>query len=583
MYILGLSDLRHSQAAALLSERGIEESNLSRTFAGDGVPVHAIRHCLESARIGWRDLEAVAIGSRPVRCWARQSGFRARRLLFDPLAGLYYQAKALGEVGRAFSNRRSLKAMKDAAGARVLGFEHHLCHAASAFYASPFDRAAILTLDERGDALAGMLAVGEGSRIRVLRTIPFPHSLAWVYGQVTDLIGFVSRQEEHKTQWLSLEGEPVFADLFLEMMRRGSQPLPRLDLSFFNRGLASRVAFSKKFYERLGVKSPKQIEENEVLRRQLASSIQQACATLAAEMAEWLRRETGAKHLCLAGGLFWNAPLVSELEKRTGYERVFVQPVAGNAGTALGAAWLAWHQLPGQPRQEHVSHLYWGPRYSSHEVKPVLDNCKLRYQWFNGEEEKLAEAVRLLDAGKTVAWFQGATEFGPRALGNRSLLASPWAPYIKENLNEYVKHREAFRPFAVAVPEEDAVRYFDTSMNARFLASLSVVRPDARELLREFLLSGDRIRVQVVERSANPLFWRLLKCFGEHNPARLLVNSSFNLFGEPLVVTPREAVRSLFCSGIDALVMENFLVTKSWQVRLVVDTPAVVAAEPSGG
>ncbi len=343
------------------------------------------------------------------------------------------------------------------------------------------------------------------------------------------------------------------------------------------------MAFSKKFYQRLGVNSQKQVEENEVLRRQLASSIQQACATVVAGMAEWLRRETGAQNLCLAGGLFWNVPLVTELEKRTGYERVFVQPAAGNAGTALGAAWLAWHQLLGRPRQEGISHLYWGPQYSSQDVKPVLDNCKLRYKWFNGEEEKLAEAVRLLEAGKTVAWFQGAAEFGPRALGNRSLLASPWAPYVKENLNEYVKHREAFRPFAVAVPEEDAARYFETSMNGRFMASLSVVRPEARELLREFLLPGGRIRVQVVERRANPLFWRLLKRFGERGAAPLVVNSSFNLFGEPLVVTPREAVRSLFCSGIDALVMENFLVTKSWQVRIVVDAPAAVASESPGG
>lgn len=567
MNILGLSGLAHDSAAALLRETGIaaaiEESKLLRSRTLGGIPRRAIRFCLERAGIGWRDLDFVAVASRPLRSWARQAWLRARLTAFAPVPSGYYQTKALGELGRELNNHRLLKLMSEAPHGRILRLEHHLCHAASAFYASPAERAVVLTLDEQGDGWSGMIALGEDSRLRVLRKLPFPHSLGWVYSQVTELLGFTSHRGEHKTQWLSLEGEPAFADLFLEMFGRAPSGLLRLDFSYFNRGLAGSLAFSRKFYRRLGVAPAKARSLSEPLRRQLAASVQQACAVTAARLAEAFRQQTGARALCLAGGLFLNPLLVAAVEKSTGFDQVYVQPAAGNEGTALGAAWLVWHERLGRPRLAPPQNLYWGPSSSNQEIKQVLDNCKSRYRWHDGEEQKIEEALRLLAAGKIVAWFQGAAEFGPRALGNRSLLASPWAPYVKENLNEYVKHREAFRPFAIAVPAEDCVRYFDCSSSGRFMATLGWARPDGRSLLEGFLLSSDRVRLHVVEREANPLLWRLLRRFGERAPAPLLVNTSFNLFGEPLVITPRDAVRSFFCSGIDALVIGNFSLTKS--------------------
>ena len=209
---------------------------------------------------------------------------------------------------------------------------------------------------------------------------------------------------------------------------------------------------------------------------------------------------------------------------------------------------------------------YWGPAYSNAEVKTVLDNCKATYRWCDSDERKLAETVRLLHGGKIVAWFQGAAEFGPRALGNRSLLASPWAPYVKENLNDYVKHRESFRAFALAIPEERCAEYFRCSANGRFLTTMATANEKGRKLLESlapgFLLPGNLVRLQVVRPADNPLFWKLLNDSGQNAPAPLLVNTSFNLFGEPLVVTPRDAVRSYFCSGADALVAGNFLLEK---------------------
>jgi carbamoyltransferase len=566
VYVLGLSALAHDPAAALLSDTGIaaaiEESKLLRQRHATGIPREAIRYCLERAGIAWRDVEWIALASRPRRAWLRHAWLRTRQAPRAPVASGYYQTKALGELGRELNNLRILAEMLEAPGARVVALDHHLCHAASAFYASPFDRAAILTLDEQGDGQAGLLAAGEGTRIRALRAIPFPHSLGWVYSQVTDLLGFRPREEEHKTQWLGLEGEPAMEKVFLAMLRGGREPFPRLDRSYFKQGLAGRIAFSEKFYHEAGLDTRRPAEWSPDVRRALAASLQRACAVIACGLAQWLRRETRGDALCLAGGLFLNPLLVEALERESGFARVFVQPAAGNPGCALGAAWLTWHDRLRRPRVAPMRDVYWGPRHASETVKQVLDNCKARYRLCSSETEKLEAALRLLAAGKIVAWHQGDAEFGPRALGHRSLLASPWAPFVLENLNEYVKHREAFRPFALAVPEEEAWRYFEASPAARFMASLARVRPEARELVRRFLLPGGRVRLHAVERAANPLLWRLLDAFGKGAPAPFLVNTSFNLFGEPLVVTPREAVRSFFCSGIDALVLGDFLLTK---------------------
>jgi carbamoyltransferase len=574
--ILGLSGLAHDSAAALLSDSGIvaamEESKLVRRRTVVGIPREAIRFCVERGGTGWSGIECVAVASRPVRNWARQAWMRAKLTPFAPVPSGYYQTKALGELGRELNNGRLLEMLGESSHLKVLHVEHHVCHAASAFYASDADRALVLTLDEQGDGRSGSISLGEGNRLRVLESITFPNSPAWIFSQITDLIGFTPHADEHKTQWLGLEGDPAFEPLFLEMLRRAPGKLPRLATGYFNAGLAGHIAFSPKFYRAVGVDPAigKAAETGsprppipESLRRQLAASVQQACGALAAELAERYRKQTGAKSLCLAGGLFLNPVVVAHVERNTGFDRVFVQPAAGNEGTALGAAWYVRHQMQGKPRQSAVEKLDWGPSYSSQQIKQVLDNCKARYRFHVNDEHRLEETIQLLAAGKIVGWFHGAAEFGPRALGNRSLLASPWAAYVKENLNEFVKHRESFRPFAISVLAERAAEFFDYTPSARFMSTLGVARPEAARLLDGFLLPGGRVRLHVVERTANPLLWRLLDRFGQFASAPMLVNTSFNLFGEPLVVSPRDAIRSYFCSGVDALVIGSFTMAKT--------------------
>lgn len=567
MRVLGLSSFAHDSAAALLSDNGIEaaieEGKLVRARRSDGIPREAIRYCLERAGIGWREVGIVAVASRPVRTWLRQALFRARTAPLAPVSSGYYQTKAAGELGRELNNFRILELLKENPRSRLLRLDHHLCHAASAFYASPFESALVLVLDEQGDGRSGLVALGEGNRIEAQHSIAFPNSPAWVYSQVTELIGYRPHEDEHKTQWLSFSGEPAFADLFLEMFRRRPGALPQTDSRYFNRGVAGRIAFSREFFRRLGIPQGPGPHLTDDLRAQLAASVQKACEVYAAEFAESQRKKSGTRYLCLAGGLFLNPLVVAAVERDTGFDGVFVQPAAGNEGTALGAAWLAWHQTLGKPRGEPPADMYWGPSYGNQEIKSVLDNCKSLYRWMNSEADKMAETLQLLRGGKIVGWFQGQAEFGPRALGHRSLLASPWAEYVKENLNDYVKHRESFRPFALAVPAEDCERYFECSPAAQYMATIGHARPEAVELLKNFLLPGGRVRVHAVTREANPLLWKLLKQMGKNERAPLLINTSFNLFGEPLVVSPRDALRSYFCSGTDALVMGDFLLSKS--------------------
>jgi len=578
MRILGISGMTHDSSAALVIDGHIvaamEEGKLTRARFVEGIPRAAIQYCLDKAGIGWRDLDRIALAERPWDACRREILFRARLMPRRPRSNAYFINKAFGEFGRQLNNLRIVRELRGAAGSSIIDLPHHLCHAASAFYASSYDRALVVTLDERGDNRAGLVALAGGGQIREIGSVPLPHSPAWLFSQVTRLLGFSPHQDEHKTQWLSLSGEPAFADLFAEMLRRAPGSEPRLSADFFTREFGSELSFSPEFYRRLQIPNPGAHAESPRLsftqRANIAASLQRALASVLIEWLASLRAKTQEPNLCLAGGLFLNPLLVSAIERNAGFERVFVQPAAGNEGTALGAAWLASQTVPVSPRPEPLSNLYFGPEFSNQEIKSVLDNCKADYRWCESEDHKIDEALRLLVAGKSVAWFQGAAEFGPRALGNRSLLAYPWAPYVQENLNDYIKHREAFRPFALSIPAEDAADYFDASPNAAFMSTMAVPKEKALKLLTGLsgFLFGNLARLHVVRREDNPLFWKLLGRTAEEASPRvagaapILVNTSFNLFGEPLVITPRDAVRSYYCSGTDALLIGSFLLTK---------------------
>jgi len=539
MNILGISTPGPNAAAVLFDHRGIvaaiEEEKLTRLSDSHALPQFAIQEVLAAAGLRLADVGTIALAGR---------SFAKKRPRSKP---------ANGEA--ALSHLRSLLA-----GRRFITFDHHLCHAASAFYTSDFSRSLILTLDHGSAASSGLMALGEDDNLKSLHTLAFPNSFGWFYSRVTQLAGLRPLRDEHKLQWLSKDGQPEYLETFRELFSWNSKGLPSLDRRYFTQGPDGTGIFAPRLYRELGLSRSGPPADGSV-RANLARSAQEALEEFVLRLAEKCRELTGTDSLCLAGGVFQNVLLVRALEQRSSFRNVYVQPVADNAGTALGAAFLARKKASGRPGRAPLGSLALGPEPTSQDIKTVLDNCKIVYKYLNSEDDLLVETSHQLDRGKIVGWCQGRTEFGHRALGNRSLLASPFNEYVLDNVNQFIKHREEFHPFALSVPAERAHEYFDCGPNCRFMASLGDLKNPIAGLQR-FAFNGAAVRVHTVEKQANPLFWKLLHKFGETAPAPIMVNTSFNLFGEPLVTDPRSAVRSFYCSGVDALAIGSFLVVK---------------------
>jgi carbamoyltransferase len=559
MLVLGISDLEHDPAVALIDDHhpvaAIEEGKLNRSPHSSRLPHLALEYCLREAGVSMADVEYTAAAGRTNRASVRE----ARLCSQFPVPHRSDMAgRNLGRSPRDMGRLSALESFLDLK--RPLEtFEHHLCHAASAFYPSDFDRALVLTLDQRGDMWSGLLALGEGSKLRSLKPLRFPNSLGFVYTEITGRLGFRRQRDENKTLWLSTLGTPAFLENFRSLFSNDQDGLPQLDQRYLRHEAGGGWHLSDDFYAALELTDRR--PPDQALQAAVARSAQEHLEETVVALAETYRLRTGTDYLCLAGGVFLNALLVRALEERTGFSRVFVQPASGNPGTALGAAYLARARVNGGNSREALSHLYFGPGSDAGTIKAVLDNCKVVYDCLQVETRLLAEAVRLLRGGKIVAWHQGRMEFGLRALGNRSILASPFSQYVKENLNEYIKHREDFHPFILSVPAEVASRFFEFSGNCRFATSIGRVPIGIHDFDR-FVFDGRRVRLHLVERDTNPRFWNLLHAFGESAPAPVLVNTSFNLFGEALVCAPRDAVRTFYCSGIDALVIGDFLIVK---------------------
>jgi carbamoyltransferase len=517
MIILGLGGILKDAACAVLKDgellAAVEERKVARQATAGDWPETAIATALQVARLAPADVNCVAL----VRPFAQ---------------GILLTLRS------HFPN------------AQVLMVEHHAAHAASAYYPSPFDDATVLTIDRDGDFRSAARWRASGNQLHLEKDLYYPDSLGDLYSRVTELLGFTAGSDEHKVQWLSTaDSGDRFLPLFEEIL--GSSDWPCINRGFFDSDRLSAGGFSERFYSRLGLEDGAEIPE--ALRAPLAAGLQHAIERVV------LRMAGPAEKLCVAGGLGMNALLISALEES---KQVFVQPAAGNSGTALGAVFYAWNNVLGQKKRASLNDLCLGPSHVAEEVKKVLENCKLRFQYLMTTEELLDRAVRDLNSEKIIAWMQGRMEFGPRALGNRSILASPLNPYSTENLNIYIKHREPFRKFAASVPEEMAAEYFEAGPNARYLATVGRVRAPYREKFEAAVLDDDAVRVHLVRREDNPLFHQLLHAAGKATGLPVLYNTSFNLFGDPLVCTPRDAVRSFYSSGIDALYVGNFVVEK---------------------
>jgi carbamoyltransferase len=525
MTILGIGGLLGDAAAAVLKDgalvAAIEESKLTRRgirFGNAGeLPAASISTCLELAGVRAEEVDAVAV-VRPI-----------------PDSDFHLTLRA------QFPN------------SRILVTEHHQAHAASAYFPSPFDEATVLALDRGGDFRCGSRWQARGTQMSLDFEEYLSDSLGELYGRVTELLGFEARAEEHKVQWLSVAGDDRFRALFLDILAL-TDAGPRMDRSYFSTERLTHGRFSARFYDRLGLKDGEPLPD--ALRAHIAAGVQRAIEDAAIRMAG------KGRNLCLAGGLGLNALFVHALETRSGFENVFVQPASGNAGTAIGAVLDAWHGACRRAERVRLDTLCLGPAFSAEETKKVLENCKLGFRYLVTTDDLIHAAVSQLNDNKIVAWMHGRMEFGARALGNRSILASPLDPYSTENLNIFIKHREIFRKFAASVPAELCAEYFEVGPNARYLSTVGRVRPQHRDRFAAAILTGDLVRVHAVDRDENPLYWKLLHAAGAATGLPVLYNTSFNLFGEPLVCTPRDAVRSFYSSGIDAMFVGHFLLQK---------------------
>jgi carbamoyltransferase len=571
MNVLGISALYHDAAAAILVDGRLvaaaEEERFSRRKHDGTVPWRAARACLDASGITIADVDCLAYYEDPAMKLDRQLSMLATETRPDVAA----------ELIRRIAPTKPYRALREG-----LGFDgpirfvpHHSSHAASSFYFSGFDEAAVLVLDAVGEwstASSGSGSIRSGIRLR--ETDRFPHSLGLFYSAVTAYLGFEVNDGEYKTMGLAPLGRPVFADRLRRVISYNDAGVVTLDLRYFD-FLGLRRMWSDALVELLG-RPPRRPEEPLAdWHADLASSAQAVLEEVVTRKAMAVRSSTAARNLCMAGGVALNCVATAKLRASGLFDDIFVQPAAGDAGGALGAAAQVSYELGDRPPVERIAHVYLGPEFSTdRDVIPLLRGAGVVFGDHRGRfDELLDDVVPRLAAGQVVGWFQGRMEFGPRALGARSIIADPRVPDMRDRVNARVKMREAFRPFAPAVLAKFAAQYFDGDVPLPFMLETVQVRVDSLPAITH---ADGSARVQTVDPAVSPRFARLLERFGERTGCPVLLNTSFNQRGEPIVNTPSDALACFVRSRLDALVLGDVVIDRR-------DVPAVWRARAMAG
>ncbi len=603
-YILGISALYHDSAAALLSNgrliAAVQEERFSRIKHDPAFPLQAIEYCLSQAEISVTDLESVVFYDKPF-------------LTFDRLLESYMSYAPRGL--KSFLQRMPVwlkeklllkkiirKNLAGLAGCRtrdlppLLFTEHHQAHAASAFFPGPFKEAAILCMDGVGEWATTSAWTGNGNAIRPLWQIDFPDSLGLLYSAFTFFCGFKVNFGEYKLMGLAPYGQPVYQQLIedklINIKPDGSF---KLNMKYFDYAVGESMLSSRfaKLFD-----GPARIPESEISQREcdLAASIQAVTEKIVLRLAKTLKIETGSSNLCLAGGVALNSVANGKLASSGLFENIWIQPAAGDAGGAIGAAYMAWHGYYANAREiempDSMQGSYLGPEYSNHEIHEFLKHQHAVSTTLE-DDELIQETARLLSQGKVVGWFQGKMEFGPRALGNRSILGNPADPDMQSRLNLKIKFRESFRPFAPSVTEEQADKYFafdeqESAIKSPYMLFVANVKPEwqimpehtdnsisplqrinqVRSRLPAITHVDHSARLQTVNANSNPGYHALLTEFEKLTGFPVLVNTSFNIRGEPVVCSPEDAWRCFMGTGMDYLVIGNYLLDKQQQAAV---------------
>ena len=596
MYILGISAFYHDSAACIIKDGNIiaaaQEERFTRKKHDQDFPINAIKYCLKEACIETSELEMVAFYDKPFLKFER---ILETYLYFAP-KGLRSFLKAIPLwIKKKLWIKEIIKDELNYTGT-ILFPEHHASHAASAFYASPFHEAAILTMDGVGEWATTSYGIGNGNNMEILADIKFPHSLGLLYSSITYYTGFRVNSGEYKVMGLAPYGEPKFKDLIykylIDVKDDGSF---NLNMSYFDYSVGLKMT-SEKFNNLFG--GPPRKPESELTQKEMdiARSVQEVTEEIVYKMAKHIRESTGKKYLCLAGGVALNCVSNGKLLRSNLFDDIYIQPAAGDAGGALGCAFIAWYQHLGKERNtdgenDFMNGAYLGPEFSNKEIKDYLN--KKDYSYIKLEDSELSEKIAdLIDNQNVIGWFQGRMEFGPRALGGRTIIGDSRSAETQKTINLKIKYRESFRPFAPSVRVENISDYFDIDRPSPYMLLVSNVKKDKQLQitkeqesyfgLKKLNIPRSKIpavthvdysaRIQSVNKKTNPRYHAMLTKFYEKYGCPVIVNTSFNVRGEPIVCTPEDAYLCFMRTEMDYLILNNFLLKKADQRPLNNDT-----------
>jgi carbamoyltransferase len=592
MNILGISCYFHDAAAALLRDGQLvaaaEEERFTRKKHDYEFPQYAIDFCLRTGGIAAADLDYVVFFEKPF--------VKFERLLLStmqtfPRSHRVFREAMITWLGDKLWIKPLIQKKLGVPASKILFSDHHLSHAASSFFCSPFDEAAILSVDGVGEWTTASMGIGKGTDIKLLKEIRFPHSIGLLYSAFTAFLGFEVNEGEYKVMGMAPFGEPRYVDKVHKLIRIGRDGSFELDLDYFCFHYSTDKTFNGKFTELFGpARDPKanfftassgypsyfgekpgnyeELSRENQYYADVAASIQAVTEEALVQMAHAAHKETGLKRLCMAGGVALNSVANARILRETPFEELYVQPSAGDGGGAVGAALYAYHGVLGKPRQFTMKHAYWGEEHGPDKIEGFLKDRAIPYTRFEKEDDLIAFTVDRLQEGKVVGWSQGRFEWGPRALGNRSILADPRRADMKDIVNVKIKFREPFRPFAPSVPADRAEQYFvlpEASKHypARFMLYVVDVRGEKREILPAITHVDGTGRLQTVCQDVSPRYYRLIDTFGQATGVPVVLNTSFNLRGEPIVNTPNEAFHTFTQSGMDVLVLGEYAVEKA--------------------
>ncbi len=590
MNILGISCFYHDSAAALIADGKIiaaaEEERFSRIKHDNDFPKSAIEFCLQTAGIETNELDYLVFYEKPLVKFERilvssistfpQSLLFFRNSMHEWLTKKLW-IKSINSTELKLDNPN-----------KILFIDHHLSHAASCFYPSPYKKSAVLTIDGVGEWTTAAIGIGDGHAIKLIETLRFPQSVGLLYSTFTAFLGFEVNEGEYKMMGMAAFGKPIYYEKVKQVVEIFDDGSINLNLDYFTHYYGADIPYSKRFIELFGIPRASkslfftrrsgfpryfgqkptdfisQAKSNEYYAN-IAASIQKVTEEIIIRMAKHALKISKSNNICLAGGVALNSVANGLIEKEV-TKNLFVQPAAGDSGGALGAALYVYHQILGNKKRNHQSQSFYGKSYSKSEILEVLIKQEAKYQLFSKPDKLCSAVVEYIIQGKVVGWFQDRFEWGPRALGHRSILADPRNPLMKDIVNSKIKFREPYRPFAPSVLEEEAHNVFEMYGNpdgpSRFMITVYPIRKNWQKRIPAVTHADGSGRLQTVNKQTNPLYYKLINTFYKKTGVPLLLNTSFNLKGEPIVASPSDALQTFAKCDMDILVLGNFVISK---------------------